>query len=693
MARRLTAVLGLGSLVASSATIIGLPAQAGISEPLKPTALEISADLSGDVNLAGPGLIPATVLGTDALSVAEIDAATVTLGDGSPADTPVAQHAGDALASVVDANADDRDDLTLLFDKEELIAQGELTATTTELTLSGSLRDGQAIRASHEVSPRITLEVKFDEALKIRGSDQSLRGTRGQSLERIRALLDRHQATDLSPLVQGVPPERMDRVAADARSRSGRPVPDMASWYSLTLPADVDVDEALRELEALPEVDYAYPAPEPAPPPQASTTPDFTGRQGYFRPAPEGIDADFSRQDPRVRGAGIKIVDLEYDWNPFHEDLQLDWSSDLGGEVFPRNTFFMDEHGTAVFGELVAVDNDYGVTGGVPDAEMFGISPTQRLASGGTSWRPGSAMAYLAGLDFLEPGDALLIEQQTVGPNGGTNYVPVEWIQSAFDATVLLTSMGVNVIYTGGNGNQDLDGPEYLGRFDRDVRDSGSIIVGAGSSTDHSRLGFSVYGSRVDLQGWGHNITTTGSNGNLQGGTDPANVNIRYTRSFGGTSGAGPIVTSAVAAIQSYVKATGQEPWSAARIADVLKATGTSQGGDTSQHIGPLPNLEAALKQIEVDAPTTTALLDGRPVRSGPYRDPVLSLEADDGWGSGVDRIAYRLDGSGPWITYEGPIAVIGSGDRTVEYRSNDLNGNTEIIQSLTFTNRVAAAA
>jgi subtilisin family serine protease len=340
-------------------------------------------------------------------------------------------------------------------------------------------------------------------------------------------------------------------------------------------------------------VEYAYAAPEAAPPP---ATPDFTSMQGYQRPAPQGIDADRSRSDARARGAGMRIVDLEYDWNPFHEDLNLTWSSDLGGTQFPRYTGFADEHGTAVFGELVADQNTFGVTGGVPDAAMFGISPIQRLSSGGTSYRPAASLTHLS--TILTRGDTVLIEQQTVGPNGGSRYVPLEWIQSVFDAFVLLNSRGIVVVETGANGGENLDAANFQGRFNRSVRDSGAIIVGAGSSTDHSRLSFSSYGSRMDLQGWGHNITTTGSNGNLQGGTTPANINIRYTRSFGGTSGAGPIVTGTVVAVQSLLRATGRPFMTATQVSNLLKSTGTPQGGNTAQRIGPLPNLRAALTTV-----------------------------------------------------------------------------------------------
>ncbi|MEJ3749795.1 S8 family serine peptidase [Actinomycetes bacterium KLBMP 9797] len=601
MSTRVMPALALASVVAAAATAGAWPAPAHAA-PHAPETVAAVAVLAPDTpNLAGHGQLALTIASTSEVDATRIRPETVRLRGiqggaeaGAGGGVGVARWAdGRPVTVVTDANSDGRADLGVFFDKEAMRGAGELSAGTTGLTVSGRLPDGRPVAGSDTAAPSVVLEVKFQEALAVRGTGTALRGARRADLTAVLAVLERHRMVDLAPLL----PERtlaaLSGPAATARARSGRPAPDMASWYHLTLPATADVAAALADLRALPSVAWAYPAPEPAPPP---ATPDFTGMQGYQRPAPQGIDADHARRDPRSRGAGIRIVDLEYDWNPFHEDLLLDWSSDLGGSQFPRNTSFADEHGTAVFGELVAEDNGYGVTGGVPDAAMFGISPMQRLSNGAVSYRPGAAMSHLA--TVLSAGDAVLIEQQTVGPNGGTRYVPAEWTQSVFDATTLLTQLGVVVVATGGNGGENLDGPEFQGRFDRSVRDSGSIIVGAGSSTTRSRLNFSVYGSRVDLQGWGHNITTTGSNGNLHGGTAPQNINIRYTRSFGGTSGAGPIVTSAVVAIQSYLKATGRPLWTARQLNDLLKATGTPQGGDLTQHIGPLPDLRAALTSV-----------------------------------------------------------------------------------------------
>jgi hypothetical protein len=483
-------------------------------------------------------------------------------------------------------------------------------------------------------STDVVVEVKFDEALNVRGSGHDVRRADGRDLPRVRELLDRHDARALLPFL-GDDAARRVRDATqeqEPRLRGGEPVPDLASWYTLILPAETDVDEVVAELRALPEVAFAEPAPEPAPPPaltgtetvaadrqQPGDTPDFTPLQLHFGPAAvNGIDADFSRDTPGARGEGVKIVDLEYNWNPFHEDLELDWSTDIGQDRFVRDDSFGDEHGTAVFGELSAVENRFGVTGGVPDAEIYGLSPVEQLANGETAWRPGPALAFLAALEgddgelFLGPGDVVLLEQQggQVIPDAdcpgdpGTCYSPLEWNVPVHEAIQVLTGLGVTVVATGGNGYNSTDHPAYTRDGEpwfRPGNHSGSILVGAGDSATRERLDFSNHGPRFDLQGWGQSIVTTGYC-TLYCVED--DHDISYTDSFSGTSGAGPIVTAAVTAIQSYVMSTGQEPWTADQIRDLLVTTGQPQGEDTSdRHIGPLPDLRAALTSIEADAP------------------------------------------------------------------------------------------
>jgi hypothetical protein len=56
--------------------------------------------------------------------------------------------------------------------------------------------------------------------------------------------------------------------------------------------------------------------------------------------------------------------------------------------------------------------------------------------------------------------------------------------------------------------------------------------------------------------------------------------------------------SAAVVALQSYLKAVGRPLWTASQLNDLLKSTGTPQGGDTAQRIGPLPDLQAALTAL-----------------------------------------------------------------------------------------------
>ena len=111
--------------------------------------------------------------------------------------------------------------------------------------------------------------------------------------------------------------------------------------------------------------------------------------------------------------------------------------------------------------------------------------------------------------------------------------------------------------------------------------------------------------------------------------------------------GAGPIVTNAVVAVQSYLKATGQGVYTAAQMTELLRRTGTPQTG--TRLVGPLPDVAAALRSVEVDAPSTRAAFSSEGV-NGWYLNPTITLSASDGWGVGVVRHGVpvgrrRLDG------------------------------------------------
>ena len=269
-------------------------------------------------------------------------------------------------------------------------------------------------------------------------------------------------------------------------------------------------------------------------------------------------------------------------------------------------------------------------------------------------------------------GDVILLENQACVCGLACDYVnntqygfgPTEYWQPVFDATATATSLGIVVVAAAGNGNVDLDDVRCGGRFDRSIRDSGAIIVGAGDSTSHGKRESSSYGSRVDLQGWGHDVVTTGY-GDL---FDPGDIRQRYRRSFAGTSAASPIVAGAVLSVQGMARAAGLPPLSPERVRALLVATGTPQGSGDAGHIGPLPNLPAAARELLHTAPAVPLVRQAsHPVQQGFIR--IINH-------SGVPGTA-RITGIDDAGTEYGPIVLQLEPRATRNVNSGDLeNGN-----------------
>ncbi len=81
---------------------------------------------------------------------------------------------------------------------------------------------------------------------------------------------------------------------------------------------------------------------------------------------------------------------------------------------------------------------------------------------------------------------------------------------------------------------------------------------------------------------------------------------------------------------------------------------------------------------VDTTPPTTTATGLGAAWRRGPV---TIELTADDGSGSGVARIEYRL-GDGAWATYGAPISLNAEGETAVGYRAVDNAGMVEVAKS-----------
>lgn len=370
---------------------------------------------------------------------------------------------------------------------------------------------------------------------------------------------------------------------------------DLNSHVRLSVGSPQDAKALAQKLSGAGVVESVKVEPAPAPPP---ASPNYVSNQGYRTAAPTGIDVTAAASAAGGNGSKVKIVDVEYSWNRSHEDLS--GATTLYANGTPCDPFNDNNHGTAVLGEIKALGNAFGVTGLATGASVGVVNAARSDGAGGCMWDLANAINVAR--TKLSAGDVMLLEQQMWGPPG-YDFVPVEWDAAVYDSIKAATAAGIVVIEPAGNGNANLNDAAFGTSFPEGKANSGAIIVGAGEAPNcggepaRSRASFSTYGTRVNLQGWGECVYTTGY-GDLFG----TKANQFYTSTFNGTSSASPIVTSAAAILSSVIEAKTGKPATPKQVLDTLVATGTPQftgTGALTGKIGPLPNLSAAIKSLD----------------------------------------------------------------------------------------------
>jgi hypothetical protein len=385
-------------------------------------------------------------------------------------------------------------------------------------------------------------------------------------------------------LFSALAPERIRELQAQAREQDPTyDPPNLFTYFLVSFPTGIKPERLIKALLEWPIVQTAYLYPQVT---LATVTPSDdpgSANQGYLNPAPGGIGAACAWNVPGGDGTGLQFVDMEFGWTLNHDDLIAHGGTLLHG----INEASGAAHGTAVLGEVCASDNSLGCIGIAPNVSSVGVT---------SAWNIPVEDAILAALPTLGFGDVLLIELQSGITSGGTSWSAMILEATSaprFDVIRLATALGVVVVECAGNGSNDMDlfqdnaGNFVLNRNDPHFRDSGAIVVGAGSpTTPHTRLGFSNYGSRVDCYGWGQSVYTchtdsTGTATNL------------YNPNFTGTSAAGPIIAGAALLVQSMAQANLGYRFSPYQLRAMLSdpAHGTASANPPSDRIGVLPDL------------------------------------------------------------------------------------------------------
>jgi len=382
------------------------------------------------------------------------------------------------------------------------------------------------------------------------------------------------------------------RNSAVTYSETDKSVLVLKGMYVITnsLPNDV-LYKLADQLEQYDFVRYAELNPlTPIQPPFIDippTTPNYQQSQNYIQVNP-GVNMQYA-WNRGIYGQGIRVRDIEYGMSVTHEELTDPKFSNQLPISSLVNPSWLD-HGTATAGVVAAHNGTYGVTGMQHGISEFKVFPEYTTSGYDRLFAVNSAISASVA------GDVILYEMQTGGVNSTTNspnYVPAEYVNSIWDVTKAATSAGIHIVAAAGNGDQNLDHTSYSSYINRG--DSGALIVGAGSTNiTHSRLSFSTYGQRVNVQGWGMNVLSAGYGDYALLGNDP---NQSYTM-FSGTSSATPVVASCVIALLARAKQSNYN-LSPAEIRTMLISTGIAQGGNTAQNIGPLPNMMSALNYLD----------------------------------------------------------------------------------------------
>ncbi len=336
---------------------------------------------------------------------------------------------------------------------------------------------------------------------------------------------------------------------------------------------------------------------------------DLSGLQGYFGAPPVGMNATALNLEPGGQGTGIRVIDIEGGYLPHSDHKAL-------FQIIGHTTTHYVQHGSAVIGILGALHNGIGLNGLAAEASIgfrsiFNANLFNDWASANSTSANVAYHIYWAAKHSMQ--GVVLIELQRpsaqdpdcVCSNNSCIATPVEYWPADFDTIQVATGNGAVIVQAAGNGGRNLDNPVFNtcggGCFDRNNRDSGSILV-SGSTSDGQTAqcfhGAPNYGSRIDMHSWSEMIPNTGNMGwHLYNGDGHCND---YREDFGGTSGASAIIAGAVTSLQgAYLAETGSrlDPLT---LREALNQTGTAQiplnvdGHDIL--IGPHPDLMAALQ-------------------------------------------------------------------------------------------------
>lgn len=493
------------------------------------------------------------------------------------------------------------------------------------LSIGGAVAQSALPPQPEPADPRIVhvdrLCVKIAEGTGAELRNGGLHSRAGADLS---ALAPAFAAGRAAPLITAVGWDELDRWHAHACSvlpEHNRPG-HLGLWFRLCF-ADADTTamwfEALAREPLVAHVHYEpvlglcspatrTAAPRPAPQDIPPLTPRFTAQQFSHASDPAGHAIREAAGVLGARGAGVRFVMMETSWIFGHEDVEQLLPSAVLGPV-PVMDPATAHHGLSGAAIVSGTRNGYGLTGVADevDARFMAVD-----LNGGIENTLASAITQTV------PGDVFLVVMAIQVPYlGPGSWVPFEFVQSAFDATLTSTALGRHVVVPGGNGNRSLDDPALLNRFDRSFRDSGAVIVASSEAGLFQRASYSNWGSRMDAHSWGAQVISCGYGTLFFPNND---LQQAYTAAATGTSSSTPHLAGIVCMLQGAAKRQTGQVLTNQQVLALLHAHGST----TPDVIGRRPDVVQMLQALgfydglRVDAPDLDLLQTMNVTMTGP---------------------------------------------------------------------------